>query len=456
MSIDKLFNPETVAIIGASREEGKVGHTVLRNFVEGGFSGEVYGVNPKTDKVLGKKCYDSIKDIPEKIDHAIISVPPKVANKVVEQAVKEEIPFVTLITAGYKEIGEKGEKREEELKEKLEGEDTRLLGPNCLGVWDAYSKVDTLFLPDYKLERPPKGSIAIISQSGSFGSSTLDKAAEIGIGVSRFVSYGNQADITETDLLEWLAEDEETEAIAAYIEGVKDGRKFYEKAKELAEEKPIIVFKAGKSESGSDAASSHTGSLAGSYQVYQGAFKQSGVVEAGDVEEFFDITRELAYENPPEGNKVAVITNGGGYGVSAADHIDESDLEVAEFTEETKEKLKDILPDYGSPNNPIDVIGDADAERYEKALEIVSEDPNVDMLMPIVLLQTITMDSGIVEVLKEFNNELDKPLAASMVGGDYTNLHLQNLEHNQVPTFRTPKRAVKALEGLYQYKERNK
>jgi acetyl coenzyme A synthetase (ADP forming)-like protein len=445
-----FFNPSNVAIIGASREPGKIGHIILRNFQEGLYDGNVFPVNPDADEILGYECYSSVKEIPETVEHAVVSVPPGIANAVVKQCVDEHIPAVTIVTAGYEEIGDEGQQRQEELEQIIEGSDTRILGPNCLGIWDAYSGMDTLFLPDHKLERPPKGSIALISQSGSVGSSVMDMAADMGIGISKFVSYGNQADVSETELIEWLANDEETEAIAAYIEGAKDGEEFFSRVKDVTD-KPVVILKAGKSTSGSAAASSHTGSLAGSYRVYRGAFRQMGVVEAETVDQLFDLSRALAYEKPPEGMNVAVITNGGGYGVIAADSVEREDMELTSFTDETKEKLEDVLPSYGKPNNPLDVIGDADPERYEQALKIAAKDPKVDCVLSICLLQPGPMDADILEVLTSFNDSFDKPMVACMVGGEYTDIHLKSLEHHRVPTFPTPERAIRALKGLYEY-----
>ncbi len=447
--LDDFFTPDSIAIVGASREPGKIGNVILRNFKEGRYDGDVYAINPNADEVLGYEAHDSVEGLG--IDHAVIAVPPNIANSVIQDCVDAEIPAVTVVTAGYEEIGGEGKKRQDELADIIEGTETRVLGPNCLGVWDAYSNVDTLFLPDFKLARPEQGSIAVISQSGAVGSSVMDMAAEMDIGFSRFISYGNQVDVSETELLQWLAEDTTTDAIAVYMEGTEDGERFHEQLKEVSTEKPVVVLKAGKTGKGSEAASSHTGSLAGSYKVYQGSFRQNGVIEAADVEDLFDRARALAYEDPPDGNAVAVITNGGGYGVLSTDRIEQSSLELAEFTEETRERLTEIIPEYGSTHNPLDVIGDADVDRYEDALEIVEADPNVDGIVCISLLQPVSLDSDIIEVLTDFNDTSDTPMVSCMVGGEFTELHLKNLEHNRVPTFRTPERAVEAMEGLYQY-----
>lgn len=450
-SLDAFFTPDTVAIIGASREDGKIGHTILENFVHGSYDGAIVPVNPEADEIEGLQCYPSVGAYDGQVDHAVIAVPPAVANDVLQDCVDAGVPAVTIVTAGYEEIGAAGEKRQEELEEIVAGTDTRIIGPNCLGIWDAYSGVDTLFLPDAKLDRPPQGSIALISQSGSFGSAILDMGAEMEIGFSRFISYGNQADVNETDLVQWLAADDETEAIAVYMEGAHDGREMYDRLREVTTDIPVVIYKAGKSGGGAEAASSHTGSLAGSYSVYKGAFRQSGVVEAKNVEQLFDLSRALAYEDTAEGEDVAIITNGGGFGVSAADYIEAYDLSLAEFTDETREALEDVLPEYATAHNPLDVIGDADAERYRKALEIAARDPNVDAVLSLVLLQPATMSDAIIDHLQSFKEEYDKPLVSCMVGGAYTGERLRELEHHHVPTFSTPERAVAAMHALREY-----
>lgn len=451
--LEPFFEAETIAVIGASRDAGKVGHTIMQNFTEGDYDGELVPVNPKATEVLGHKCYDSVKAYDKQIDHAVVAVPPSIANNVVRECVQEAIPAVTVVTAGYSEIGEQGREREQELASIIEGTDTRVLGPNCLGVWDPRTGVDTLFLPDFKLGRPPEGSIALISQSGAVGSSMIDMAADRDIGFSKFVSYGNQVDVTETELLSYLAEDPATEAVAVYMEGTEDGDAFREAAEQISEDLPIVILKAGKSDSGSAAAQSHTGSLAGSYQVYNGVFKQTGIAEAHTTEQLFDIAKMLAYEDPHPGNNIAVVTNGGGYGVISADSIEREGRELAQFSEETTEKLNEMLPDYASAHNPLDVIGDADSKRYEKALSIIAEDDNVDAVVTLTLMQTETMDSEIVDTVSEFAEQKDIPFAVCMVGGEYTDLHMKTLEHSEVPVFQTPERAIRAMDSLLTYGE---
>ncbi|MFB6265697.1 MAG: CoA-binding protein, partial [Candidatus Nanohaloarchaea archaeon] len=253
MSLDPFFDPDNVAVIGASRSGEKVGHSVLRNFVEEKFEGEIYPVNPNAEKILGLEARDSVLDIEEEVDLGVITVPPQAANDVVQESVEKGVDGLIMITSGYSEIGGEGKEREEDLKEILQGGDTRLIGPNCLGVYDSFSGVDTLFLPSYKLKRPPEGEIAIVTQSGAFGSAVMDLLADMEVGVSRFVSYGNQADVTEIELMEWLDQDEDTEAIAVYMEGVSDGERFLENAREITDDKPVIALKGGKFGSGREA-----------------------------------------------------------------------------------------------------------------------------------------------------------------------------------------------------------
>ncbi|MFB6167172.1 MAG: acetate--CoA ligase family protein, partial [Candidatus Nanohaloarchaea archaeon] len=451
--LDSFFEPDKVAVIGASREGGKVGHSVLRNFVENRFEGEVYPVNPEADEILGLESYDSVKDVPGEVDLAVVTVPPSVSNDVIRECVEEEVDAVVVITSGYREIGGKGEERSEELKEILEGEDTRAVGPNCLGVWDAYSRVDTLFLPSYKMKRPPEGEIAIVTQSGAFGSAVLDLLADMEVGVSRFISYGNQVDVTEEELVNWLEEDEKTEAIAAYVEGASDGEKFLETLKSVTDDMPVVALKGGKYGSGKEAVSSHTGSLAGSYHVYQGAFRQSGVVEAGSVEELFDYSRALTYNEPLEGKNIAVVTNGGGFGVLTADALEREGLELAEFSSASRKQLRKVVPDYGNVENPLDLVGDADNKRYEKALNVIKNDENVDGVIIIPLLQPLPLESDVVDTIVNFREDYDKPVAVCMTGGEFTELHRNNLEKNEVAAYPDPDRAAKAMKALHSYGE---
>ncbi|MDY6761575.1 MAG: CoA-binding protein [Candidatus Nanohaloarchaea archaeon] len=453
MTLESFFDPDSVAVIGASRDGGKVGHSVLRNFVEEDFRGDIYPVNPEADQILGLEAYGSVLDIGGEVDLGVVTVPPSVANDVVEEAVEKGVDGLIVITSGYSEIGEDGEEREQELQRIVQGTDTRLIGPNCLGVYDSFSGVDTLFLPSYKLKRPPQGDIAIVTQSGAFGSAVMDLLAEMEVGISRFISYGNQADVSEQELMQWLDGDEKTAAITVYMEGASDGDAFMQTARQVTDETPVVALKGGKSGSGKSAVSSHTGSLAGSYEVYRGVFRQTRVLEATTIEELFDYSRALAYNPPLAGKNIGVVTNGGGFGVLTADSLEQRGLELAEFSTATREQLREVVPDYGNVENPLDIVGDADTGRYEQALDILRKDEAIDGLIVIPLLQPLPLDSDVIDTIVNMNEEFPKPLVVCMTGGEYTGLHAKNLEANDVAAYSSPHRAAAAMQALYQYGE---
>ena len=449
MSLDYFFNPKTVAVIGASRDPKKVGHCIFRNFVQSRYKNRVYPVNPNAKKILGIKCYPSVKAIKEPVDLAVIAVSASIVPKVTKECVEKVVKGIIVITSGFSEIGEEGKKREEQIKKVLKGSKTRLIGVNCLGVYDPYSEINTLFMPEFKIKLPKKGEIAFITQSGAFGSTQLDMLAAQGLGISKFISYGNQTDVTDIELLRYLKEDPRTKVIVIYLEGVSNGREFLKTTKEIT--KPIIVFKAGKTKKGSEATVSHTGSLAGSYQIYNAAFKQANLIQAFTVEQIFDYAKALAYQPPAKGDRIVVITNGGGYGVIAADSIINNGLKLADFSKSVERDLRKFMPPYANITNPLDLIGDADAERYQKALEVLVSDKNIDGFIVITLLQTVSLESKVVQVLTEFNQRTDKPIVVCSTGSKYTQKHLRVLEKHRIPTYSSPDRAVKAMKALVDY-----
>ncbi|MFH1126537.1 MAG: CoA-binding protein [archaeon] len=455
MSIHKFFAPKSVAIIGASSNPKKFGHVILKNYLDMGFKGDIFPINPSGDEILGLKCYKSVLDVDGPIDSAVIVVPPKFSNEALKECVKKGIEAVIMITAGYRETGGAGITREEELKSIISGSKTRVVGPNCIGIFDAFGRIDTLFLPDYKLKRPREGNIAFISQSGAFALSLIDWAATEEIGISRFVSYGNRADIDELDLLNYLKDDNKTKAIAMYVEGVRNGRMFLETLKKVTAKKPVVILKAGKSASGTRAVQSHTGSLAGSYDVFRGAIRQGGAVEAENSEQLFDYSRVLAYQPLPKGDMIAVITNGGGFGVMCADSIERNHMHIAEFSKETVDEIKTVMPpEYSTIHNPLDLIGDADVRRYEVAINAVLKDKNVDGLIIVTLLQTASLGPEIVDVIASANERSKKPIIVSASGGEYTQLLLRSLEKDGIPAYPSPDRAVNAMKTLIEYKDR--
>ncbi|MCX8196793.1 MAG: CoA-binding protein [Candidatus Micrarchaeota archaeon] len=446
--LDAVFNPSSIAVIGASREPNKIGHVILKNFVDGGFAGKIYPINPNAEEIIGLKTYRSVLDVKENIDSAVIAVPAAAVPQVLEECGKKGIKGVVLITGGFSEVGNvEGEAQIVQVANKY---GIALIGPNCMGVITPASRVDSVFLPIYKLGRPRVGGISFISQSGAVGGCIVDLAARAGIGMSKFVSYGNAAVIDECDLLEYLASDKQTEIIVAYLEGVKDGRKFLRTAKKITCKKPIVVLKAGKSRAGAEAAQSHTGSLAGSAEAYKAAFKQAGIIEADTLEQLFDFAK-IFDQVLPCGNRVGIITNGGGMGVLATDSLEEEGLALAEFSEDTKKLLRNSLPPYANVRNPLDLVGDADSHRYEIALNALLKDENVDIILLIILFQTVGIDSSVVNIAIRASDQKKKPIIAVCTGGEYTEMHKRILESYGVPTYSSPSSAMKAIARFLSY-----
>ncbi|NPA99697.1 MAG: CoA-binding protein, partial [Crenarchaeota archaeon] len=321
--IEKFFNPNSVAIVGASPKPGKVGNVILANFKRR-FKGRIYPVNPKHEEIMGLKCYPSIKDLPETPDLVVIAIPAPKVPQVLRDAGEKGVKAAIIISGGFRETGtEEGKRLEEEIVKISKEYGIRILGPNCLGIYDNWSGVDTFFLPDEKMMRPPKGKISFISQSGAFASALLDWMAYRNIGISRAISYGNKIDVDDVDLLEFLAKDDKTGLIIMYLEGLKPGRGrlFIDKAKEVVQKKPIVIYKAGKTSRGSTAAASHTAALAGNYAIYKAAIKQAGLIEATSFDEIMDLSKILLTQPLMKGRKVYVVTDAGGVGVMLTDAL---------------------------------------------------------------------------------------------------------------------------------------
>lgn len=454
MDLESFFKPKSVAIIGASREPRKFGHVIFKNFVESEFIGKTYPVNPKAENILGFKAYPSVKDIPDELDLAVIAVPAAIVPYAIDECLSKNVKAAVIISGGFREVGEKGEKLELEIKEKIEGSSLRIIGPNCIGVYDPASHVDTLFLPTYRLRRPKPGSIAFISQSGAFGSAVLDWAASQDIGISKFISIGNKIDVDEVDLLNYLADDPLTKCITVYVESIGRGREFLKVASRVTDSKPLIVLKGGTTPEGARAALSHTGSLAGSAKIYKGALEQAGAVQAQTVDELFDYARVLAYQPiPKDQTNIAIVTNGGGFGVISTDEVSKLGLKLASFSPETMKTLQEKLPDYAIPHNPLDLVGDADVERYRLALNAVSSDPNVGIILVIVLLQTSYIESDVVDAITESQVTYGKPTIVCTIGGEFTQILVKMLEEDHIPSYITPERAVNAINALLKYRK---
>ncbi len=445
---DNFFSAKSIAVVGVSRDNRKVGHVIFRNFMDAEYKGNVYPVNPNAEDILGKKAYKSILDIKEKLDLVIIAVPAEAVFKVVEECHRKKVSHVVMVTAGFKEEGRYDlDKKLEDLLRKYK---IKVIGPNCLGTFDAYTKLDSLFLPRYRLQRPKEGGISFVCQSGAVGSSILDLATKDGYGFSKFISYGNAMNVDEADLIDYLSRDEKTKVICLYVEGVKDGKKFITIAREVSKKKPIIAIKGGKTAEGSKAAMSHTGSMAGSADVYTGIFRQCGVIEVNSLEEMFEAAKALEKCIKPKGKRVMVVTNGGGYGILSTDAIIKNGLQMAELSRESIKFAKTNLPRI-QPHNPIDLLGDANTEGYKNAIQMAMADTNIDILLLVVLYQTPLVTTDVVDIIIEARDMKKKPMVVVSAGGEFTEILSKNVEANNVPTFTFPENAVRAIKHLVDY-----
>ncbi len=446
--LSHLFQPESVAVVGASRDEGKVGHAVLNNILQYEYQGAVYPVNPKADEILGVRCYSSLSEVPAKIDLVVFVVPARLVNGLIEQCVEKSVGAVIVISAGFKESGPEGAKLERELRGSVEKAGIRMLGPNCLGLIDTSSQLNVSFARGM----PEPGNIGFFSQSGALCTAILDWALVEGIGFSNFVSLGNKADIDEVDLLEFMRSDPNTNVILGYIEGVKDGQRFMQVASEVSREKPIILTKSGGTEAGARAASSHTGTLAGSDKAIDAAFAQSGIIRARTVEQLFDLAMVFTTGRFPKGPNLAIVTNAGGPGIIAADAVERSQARMASFTKGTIDELRANLPPTAALYNPIDVIGDADAVRYKKGVELALSDPNVDGALVILTPQAMSDPADTGHAVAEIADS-GKPIIASFMGGAAVKPGVEAMKAVKIPNYHYPERAVAAFEALVKYQQ---
>ncbi|MBI2173056.1 MAG: CoA-binding protein [Candidatus Aenigmarchaeota archaeon] len=448
MNLDKFFSAKSIAIVGVSPEPAKVGHIIFSNFIDAKYGGSVYPVNPHIDKILGRKSYPSVLDIPEKVELAIIAVPAEASLKVVEQCGKKGIKDIVMVTAGFREVG--NYELDRKLEKLLKKYRIRCVGPNCLGCFDAHTGLDTLFLPRSRLQRPGKGGIAFICQSGAVGSATMDLAAKEGYGFSKFVSYGNAMNVDETDILEYFGKDPQTRVICMYIEGMRDGKKFLRTASKISEKKPVIAIKGGVTSEGGRAILSHTGSLAGSAEVYFGAFRQAGVTKADTLQELFNYARIFDKSICACGPRIQVITNGGGYGILSTDSIIKSGLVMAKPSAMTLKELRRRHPKVVT-SNPIDLLGDASTQMYRDAIELCLNDRNIDAIIVITLYQTPRLGTDVVGSIIELNKLSKKPIITVSTGGEFTRILKMEMEKNGIPSYDYPDEAVNSMKQLVEY-----
>jgi len=443
-----IFHPKGIAVVGASTKPDKLGNIVLKHLVGEGFEGKVYPVNPKYDRILGMKCYSDVTKIKGKVDCVVIATPAPTVPKIIQQCGKKKVRGVIVLSGGFGEVG--NIELESKLKETAERYDIACIGPNCLGVFDPYTDVDSLFFPRYKLQRPGPGDISFVTQSGAVGECIMDLAAHYGIGVSKFISYGNGTVLDESDVLEYLERDKKTKQVILYIEGVKDGKKLFERIKKVNKKKPVVVLKAGKYGKALEAAMSHTGNIAGNYLAYKAAFRQTKVTEAEDIEELFDFVKIFG-QPLPKGKRIGVITNGGGLGVLTTDAIEEQGLLTSVFGKDTEKKLREVVPAHRNIGNPLDVAADANVELYKNSLDVFMGDRGVDGIIVAVLFQSPAINEDIVDVLVKASDDRRKPIVVVAVGGSYTDNYRRILEGKGVPTYGSPLGAVKAMKRFVDY-----
>jgi acetyl coenzyme A synthetase (ADP forming)-like protein len=444
--LESLMYPQAVAILGASRKPGKVGHAFVANLIRSGYLGKIVPVNPEAKDVLGIPCYSNLKEYDGKIDLGVIVVPPKIVKQAIQDSITAGAKVVTVITAGFREVSAKGAELEEELVELCRSQGVRLQGPNCLGVLNAHHKMNATFAPSV----PPAGKISVISQSGALCVAILDWAAQQKLGMGKVISIGNKADLNEADFLQALAEDKETTVIASYLESIKDGNKFLRIAEEAAAIKPVVILKVGITQAGAKAASSHTGSLAGADIAYGAAFKRSGVIRAENVEALFDYALAFASQPLPKGNRVAVITNAGGPGIMAADAAETIGLKMVTPSERARVKMREFLPASASVNNPVDVIGDAPPDLYIESLKVLQEEEDIDAIVVVVTPQNMTQPLSLAEHLATTHNG-KKPLLTAFMGGEAVAAAKEKLMIAGIPNYASPDRAMAALKGMCDY-----
>ena len=444
MGLESFFNPKSVAIVGASRQKGKVGYEILANMIQGGYAGGIFPINPNADSIEGLKCFADLKSIGQVPDLVIIIVPAKYVPGVMEECAKVRVRSVIIITAGFKEVGPEGKALEEQVVRIARRAGIRFIGPNCLGVIAPSHKLNASFGGDL----PTPGGIGYISQSGALLAAILDLANASGIGFSTLVSIGNKADVNELDIIQAFGEQKDTRVIAGYLESIADGDAFVREAEEISYQKPILLMKSGGTEAGARAASSHTGSLAGGEVAYESAFKRAGVIRCDSIKQQFDFAQAFANQPLPKGPKVAVITNAGGPGIMAADAIEQEGLTFSKLEEETRKKLMEGLPPAANVHNPIDVLGDALADRYEFALNVVLDDPNVDSAIVLLTPQAMTQAKETAEAVVRIAAEKGKPVLACFLGATKIEEGVRVLRQGNIPQYDSPESAVATLKVL--------
>ena len=443
-----FFHPRGVAVLGASANPTKLSHGVLRNLVTHGYRGPVYPVNPKGGAMLGLRVYTSVAEVPDPVDLAVIVLSAEQTVEALEACGKRGIPAAVLIASGFAELGAGGREREEQLREVARRYGMRFIGPNCVGVIDTYAPIDTTFVRTM----PTQGVIGFVSHSGAVCGGTMDWAAAVGVGFSRIISLGNQADVDMADALESLAADPHTQVVAAYIEGLPDGRRFVEVAAGMTTRKPLVVLKAGRTPSGTRAVASHTGALAGADQAFLAACRKAGAIPVENLEQLVDASIALAYRKPPTGPRMAILTNAGGPAAVGADALDRQELQLADLSPQTQARLREVCPRGAMVGNPVDMLGGPQPEHYAEALRVLLEAPEVDGVMVVFVPQAILPPHDVAAALGWVAEKTEKPVVCCISGGGGIRAAARTLHAHSVPHYLTPARAALGLGALWRYR----
>ncbi len=447
-NLDKFFEPRAVALIGASTIPDKIGYVVADSLINHDFAGTVYPITRGGKEIFGLKSFESLRDVPEKVDLAVVVVGLPLVPEILEQCHEQHVPAVLIISGGGKELGGAQVDLEKEIQQKAREYGIRVIGPNCIGCFNAENRFDAFFQTHERMVRPRMGNIAFITQSGTYGCSFLEEFEHV--GVNKMISYGNRVDVDEADMIAYLAQDQNTRTLAAYVEGMGDGRKFIRAAREaiLSHAKPIVLYKSGRTKRSALAAQSHTGAYGGTYKVYQGACRQAGILTVDTFEELAASTKALSLQNPAAGAGISMVSNGAGPMVNAIDMFERYGLDFARLQPATIKKMEDHFPPFYICKNPVDVTGSATSADYRFAMECLVDDPDVHVIMNWFVFQDTPLDEGIVEVLNKINCESAKPILCGAVGGPYTEKMSKAIEAVGVPVFNTAHTWIAAAKAL--------
>lgn len=444
--LETFFKARSVAVIGASATPGKIGYAVLESLAKHEYGGRVYPVNPGRDCILGLPAYPSLSAIPERVDLVVCTVDLALVPGLMKECATLGTHNLVVVSGGGKELGGERAAVEAEIRRLARELDVRVVGPNCIGVFDGRTRLDTFFQPQERMIRPPAGPVAMMSQSGTVGIAFMEDMAAV--GMSSFVSYGNRADVDEADLLTYLAEDPDTRVIALYVEGFENGRGFLEAARRAAARKPVVIFKSGRTDSAGKAALTHTGFLAGSYKVAEAAFRQAGLIAVDSYEELVAVSKALAMQPVAAGPRVAMIGNGIGTTVQALDILSQYGLQLATLSPDTLRGLTNVYPSFYVIQNPLDVTGSGSSADYDVGIQALLADPGVDIVMPWMVFQDVPLDDDIPEKLGRLNRETDKPIICGATGGPFTARMSALIEAEGVPVFSAVRDWVAAARGL--------